>query len=107
MKKILVVGLLLLSVFAFAQEGVTTLLIGKWNVQGNLPSQSVDFANDGKCTFTMRDGKTVEYYFGFDGGYLFIGNSGYSYELKNSNSKLILTPAFGEGGCVVTLVRSK
>jgi len=110
MKKMVVVGLLFLSVVvAFAQENPMSLIVGKWAIQGDVPARSIEFMENGQCFITMRDKSVNEYSYHFeeDARLFFLGTNGYYYEFKDDNTKFIMTPAFGEGGHIVTMVRTK
>lgn len=110
MKRMVVVAFLLLSVVVvvFGQVDATRLISGNWDIQGDLPAKSIEFKENGQCFIAMRDGNVIEYSYRFtDDGFFFLGTNGYRYEFKDGNTKFVMTPAFGEGGHVVVMIRSK
>lgn len=110
MKRLVVVTffIFLVVVAVFAQMDATRLIIGNWYIQGDLPARSIEFKENGQCFIAMRDKSVIEYSYRFtDDGFFFLGTNGYRFEFRDGNTKFVMTPAFGEGGHVVVMIRSK
>jgi hypothetical protein len=103
MKKAMVVIFLIMATAVFADD-LRTVIIGTWEIQGNLPAKSVVF-EETTCTFYMRSGDVNECSYHFEEEFLFLSTNGYRYTLTGNT--LVLIPAFGEGGSVVTLIKKK
>jgi hypothetical protein len=104
MKKTMVVAFFLIMTTTLFADDLRSIIIGTWEVQGNLPSKSVVF-EEFTCTFYMRSGEINECNYRIEDEFLFLSTSGYRYVL--TGNKLVLTPAFGEGGSIVTLIKKK
>jgi len=109
MKRIVVAILVILMVVASiesqeAQDISVEDIIGVWNIQGNYPAYMVEF-KESVCVFHLRSGEANDYMLEIRDGFVFIGTNGYRYELIKN--KLVLTPAFGEGMPIITLIRKK
>lgn len=106
MKRIVVAILVILMVTASieAQDIKPEDIIGVWNIQGNYPAYMVEF-KESICVFHLQSGEANDYMLEIRNGFVFIGTNGYLYELIKN--KLVLTPAFGEGMPIITLIRKK
>lgn len=105
MKKLVALFMVLAVATAtvIAQDEQKNQFAGTWNISGNLPSKTISFLDNDICVFKMRDGSTAQYNYKFEDKYVMIGTQAYLYEV--SSNKIVLTPAFGEDGIIITLIK--
>ncbi len=104
MKKAMVAFFLVAVMASVFAQDIKTFIVGTWEVQGNLPSSQIVF-KENICLVYMRSGEINTFDYSIADGFLFLGTFGYRYEL--TGNVLVLTPAFGEGGSIVTFIKKE